>query len=255
MMPFGETTRSLEAMMQRLLLLSTADNSLVLLQWNERNGDPITGSGSLVLLDQIRLPSPVLQFLRHDPETPIMEACYIHERACRLLRTFPWEGDLLVSKSVAEDDQSKGIESSDSTSASSTGSNPWSCQVEGHRLQRSAHAKAKSRNVGSLIRDFPSYGIAIVLANGSRIVHTLDDKAMQRRQRKTSLQDSEVLAVSTSLALSGLVISLRRSHDGHLKLCLEDNEGNFHFIGKLDLQDAPGGESGFRSSRVYVGAA
>ncbi|CDI75430.1 hypothetical protein EPH_0005320 [Eimeria praecox] len=258
MMPFGEAARSLEAKMQRLLLLSTADNLLLLLQWSERGGDPITSSGNLVLLDQITLPSPIMQFLRCEPEAPFMGACEgndSQERTCRLLRVFPWEEDLLISKAVTEDDQSTVIDSSDSTSASSMSSNRWSGQVEGHRFQRSGQNKAKSRSVGSLVRDFPSYGIAIVLTNSSGIAHTLDDRVLQRRQKKTCLQGSEILAVASSRALSGFLVSLRRLHDGSLRLCLEDNKGNFYFVGQLDLQDSSGDESSFRGSRVHEGTS
>ncbi|CDJ48979.1 Myosin IJ heavy chain, putative [Eimeria brunetti] len=257
MMPFGEVTRSVEAKMQRLLLLSTADNSVLLLQWSERTGDPITASGTLVLLDQVRLPSPVLQFLRHEPEIPFKEAYqgnHSQDHACRLLRAFPWEGDLLVPKSTTDDEQSIGFDSSDSTSASSGNSKPWSSRVEGRRLLRSAHNKAKGKNAGSLVRDFPYYGIAIVLAKGQGIMHTLDDQALQRRAQNTSLHESELLAVATSPAFSGLLVSLRRFHDGFLRLCLEDNQGNFHFVGQLDLQDPSRRESRLPRSRVPLGS-
>ncbi|CDJ59599.1 hypothetical protein EMWEY_00023380, partial [Eimeria maxima] len=150
MMPFGEVARSLEAKMQRLLLLSAADNSLLLLQWRESGSDLITGSGNLVLLDQTRLPFPVLQFLRQEPEAPLMADCQgnnIRERTCRVLRAFPWEGDLLVSKAALDDQDSKGIDCSDSTTASSRSSKSWSSQVQ--RILREVNPSV--RGAGSIL--------------------------------------------------------------------------------------------------------
>ncbi|CDJ39888.1 Myosin IJ heavy chain, putative [Eimeria tenella] len=239
LMPFGEVTRALEARMQRLLLLSTADDSLVLLQWSEGSCGLASGSGNLVLLDQIRLPFPVLHFLRKEPLpvslSPQM-ADETNESDLRLLRVVPWEADSLVPRLIVGDNSCNNIDLSDSTTASGSSTSDWKCGLERRRPQKSGHARTKERKLGLLLRDFPLYGIALVLSDGSRVLRSLDEVASQPRQNTTGDQESQLLAITPLPARSSVFTSLRRFRDGCVKFCVEDGEGNYRVTKQLHLQ-------------------
>ncbi|CDJ68109.1 hypothetical protein, conserved [Eimeria necatrix] len=239
LMPFGEVTRALEAKMQRLLLLSTADDSLVLLQWSEGSCGFASGLGSLVLLDQIRLPFPVLHFLRKEPLSVSLSsqtADEANESGLRLFRAVPWEADSLVASLIIGENSRSSIDLSDSTTASGSSISDWKCDLERRRPQKSGHARAKERKNGLLLRHFPLYGIALVLSNGSRVLRSLDEVASQPRQNTTGHQESQLLAITPLPARSSVLASLRRFRDGSVKFCVEDGEGNYRVTKQLHLQ-------------------
>ncbi|CDI75431.1 Myosin IJ heavy chain, putative [Eimeria praecox] len=240
MMPFGEAARSLEAKMQRLLLLSTADNLLLLLQWSERGGDPITSSGNLVLLDQISLPFPVLQFLREGPEEGCCSADLQRlgiENRDRLLRAFPWEGESLLpplpanAASQNRPGRASGYaESDDSTSGSACSSSD--IDQSGVKSQTSSDAGYPSDPIQSLKRDFNTYRVAMVDKNTGRVVRELEPNNLQPMPNNA---DSKGQVLAVTCLNSGVLASVHLRPPGIFSLCLGDEKGNWNTVGDFDL--------------------
>lgn len=210
-MPCGPVATALEGRMQRLLLLSTADSALLLMQWSESRSSASTGSGNLVLLDQIQLPSPVLQFLRQQPEetldSDLAQDAQLRRRS-RLFRAFPWEVDLLVQP-VAHT-QTPDSDASSNEQLSLSGSTT-ACSSEGERQQAGKGPplvkKTRAIGAGSLARDFATYGVAIVLRNSCRVLRSLDPRTLQRVQCEETAE-GQVLAIAPLPSLSGLLAFL-----------------------------------------------
>lgn len=219
MMPYGAVARSLEARLQRLLLLSTADNTLLLMEWSEGHTAVRTGSGNLVLLDQVRLPFHVLQFLRQEPEVetrsaPSADAGKVH--GARLLRTFPWEADSLLRRTPADEPRR-----SDTTSASgctdsdssTTGGSSDACDSDGLGMQPPQRVRlegGRNSQDASLIRDFPSYGLGLVDQNSGRILRSLDQQTLQGQMQKKTDMQGQLLAVTPLPSHPGVLASIVR---------------------------------------------
>ncbi|CDJ48978.1 FMVIB, related [Eimeria brunetti] len=240
MMPFGEVARSVEAKMQRLLLLSTADNSLLLLQWSERKGDPTTASGNLVFLDQVRLPFSVLQFMREEPE---------RGRGClnslgrdtkgndRLLRAFPWEVESLLPATPADTAPemhpgrtSVYADSDGSTSESASGT-PEGDQF-GSKSRMPSDEESPRDQIGSLTRDFKSYGVAMVDKSTGRVIRALDPISLQAPPDSA---DSKAQVLAVTCLNSSVLASVQLRPQGLLSLCLGDEQGNWQTVGDFDL--------------------
>ncbi|CDI82078.1 hypothetical protein, conserved [Eimeria acervulina] len=227
--------------MQRLLLLSTADNSLVLLQWSERSGDPITGSGNLVLLDQIRLPFPVLQFLREWPE----KGCHVSnsegidiKNSARLLRAFPWEAESLLCAVPADAEspnppaRTSGYADSDGSTAQSVCGNSEVDEFGAKSRMPALDAGDPRDQIGSLTRDFKSYRVAMVDKTTGKVVRALDPSSLQSLPDNTDSRN-QVLAVTC--LNSGALASVQLRPPGVLSLCLGDEQGNWRTVGDFDL--------------------
>ena len=217
-MPYGKLARSLEAKMQRLLLLSTADNCLLLMQWSESNSGTTTGSGNLVLLDQLRLPSPILQFLRKEPEGEGVCTNSIlagSERDLRLLRSFPWEADSLL-RVLPTDESQPGHSRRDCGSTESDGSTIGgsSDAREGDGVdtqsQRPPVVKMQSYHIGSLSRDFRSYGLAMVEKRTGRVLRSLDEHTLNQLHKSTGSQ-GQILSVAPLPSHPKVLVAIVRS--------------------------------------------
>lgn len=219
LMPFGEVTRALEARMQRLLLLSTADDSLVLLQWSEGSCGLASGSGNLVLLDQIRLPFPVLQFLRQRPGRGTTWSCFEPspgENEGRLLRSFPWEACSLLrtvsDNGTASDHPERVAENVDSDS-STTGGTTDTCDSEQGCTKSHGCSNIRFRfgEMRSLRRDFRSYEIALVDKRSGRILRDLGQDN-SRSSHDAAESGAEFLAVVPLPSLPGVLVSVVSNH-------------------------------------------
>lgn len=223
-MPYGAVARSLEAKMQRLLLLSTADDALLLMQWSERRSSVVTGSGNLVLLDQLQMPSPVLQFLRREPSEETRASLERGTRLThrgRLLRAFPWESEQLlppVSAVEGSPRRGNGNEASTDKDGRSTGG----CKGVGNsdevnkQPQTGPTGGAAERHVGSLSTDFSSYGLAIVEKDSGRVLSSLRDLRLQRSEnKKKDKLDEHFLAVTPLPSNPGVLASIvsKQSHN------------------------------------------
>ncbi|CDJ65369.1 hypothetical protein ENH_00004140 [Eimeria necatrix] len=219
LMPFGEVTRALEAKMQRLLLLSTADDSLVLLQWSEGSCGFASGSGNLVLLDQIRLPFPVLQFMRQRPGRGTTWPCSEPspgENEGRLLRSFPWEASSLlgtVSENGTAGDHPERIAENVDSDSSTTGGTTDTCDSEQGYTKSHGCSNIRFRLGGmrSLRRDFRSYEIALVDKRSGRILRDLDQDNL-RSSHDGAESGSEFLAVAPLPSLPGVLVSVVSNH-------------------------------------------
>lgn len=241
-MPHGTVARSLEAKMQSLLLLSTADNSLVLMQWGQKRSNVWTDSGNLVVLDQVQLPCRILQFLRqdpgrearssHSPESP-------YERGPRLQRTFPWEADLLLQPlPTAEATRSPNPRGRCPDSDCST-IGGYSDAGESDSLRHQPHVphtlSAGTNRVGALIRDFRSYGLAVVEKNEGRVLRSLDEQIWQQSEHSNREVEGQVLAVTPLPSHPGVLASVRSLPHGGMSLCLGDEQGNWRTVGEFAL--------------------
>ncbi|OEH77694.1 myosin heavy chain [Cyclospora cayetanensis] len=244
MMPYGTVTRSIEAKMQRLLLLSTADNSLLLLRWSERSTDTISGLGNLVLLHQLQLPSSVLQFLRQVPEDTMECGGVLSEHKDaegRLKRSFPWDSEaLLLNGQADEATQSYARQRNNGSRMDSDGSTiegmSESWESDGYVAQSQPQARdgVTCTDSPSLTRDFQHYGIALVEKSTGRIVRSLDQHTLQQL-RDGVHSKSQILAVTPLLSSPGVLVSIQCLRPGVLSLCAGDEAGNWKEIGDLDL--------------------
>lgn len=218
MMPFANMARKFEATMQRLVLVSTADCALLLLRWSEKPTAVRTGSGSLVLLDQVRLPYPVLQFLRQEPQAwkPLtgQPEEVLLEHNCSIKRALPWEAELLVRQAVS-DEALQGNTISDgifrgSGSTTASGSSTNGGNSEGERPQRRIRSVSKGRgsHVGPLVRDFPSYGVGIVLKSSGRVLRSLDPQVLHSAHGGTQEPEGQLLAITPLPTVLGVLASV-----------------------------------------------
>lgn len=205
-MPYGEVARSLEARMQRLLLVATAENALLLMQWSERPGCKLPASGSLVCLDQVQLRAPVLQFLRQEPNSGPFAAppdCSSSDCSARLMRTFPWEGECLLRRlPVAETAKNCNANSTCTDSDSATtraGSDVCDSAETRRKPQKGLPIKDRSYQVHSLVRDFPSYGLAIVDKTSGRVFRSLDHRALAQEKKQNAAESQGQLLAFTPL--------------------------------------------------------
>ncbi|KAL8436706.1 hypothetical protein ACSSS7_001492 [Eimeria intestinalis] len=235
MMPHGPVARSLDARIKRLVLLSTADNKLSLMQWTDRPSCcGATNAGELVLLDQIQLPYSVLQFLR---EAPAEDSA--HEgRSTRLMRAFPWEADALMprgaSKQAPTFQNACNEEFVDSDACTTSGSS----DVGSGGLRNNPQLSVRSdEEVADLKLGFPSYGIAIVkrTCTGS-ITRSLTEETHPTRDRDSQQHEGHVVAVTALPSCPGVLASIWRLPHGALRLCLGDERGNWRAVGDLELQ-------------------
>ncbi|KAL8425226.1 hypothetical protein Efla_006544 [Eimeria flavescens] len=238
-MPNGPVARSLEAKMQRLLLFVTAENKLLLMQWSEKRTHITTGSGNLVLLDEIQLAYPVLQFLRQQPEEKETIGDSVtarSDRGARLLKAFPWESPLLKHKpSLEEASRSNNYPESHADTTSGLSDAGCKARLSDH-TQDSSTSRAKENQAGSLSLDFPSYGLAMVDRTSGRITHSLDQHAVQPHLPETTDTQGHLLAITPLPSDPGLLASIWSLPHGGLRLCLGDEAANWRAVENFELQ-------------------
>ncbi|KAL8441155.1 hypothetical protein Emed_007605 [Eimeria media] len=244
-MPYGRVARSLEARMQRLLLLSTAENKVLLMQYSEKRSCVPTAAGNLVLVDQVQLTHPILQFFRQVPgeeEHGPLAAAASPERHARLCRAFPWEADSLMpplqSKNGTGLQRADSDDCVDSDGGRSNGSDDevkcnGEVQKDNHKL---AAVKTTNRQGGTLSEDFPSYGLGMVERSSGRIIHSLDKEAWQDNEGDGKKNQGHLLAMTPLPSHPGHVASLWTTTHGALRLRLGNEQGEWKAFGDLDIQ-------------------
>ncbi|KAL8453025.1 hypothetical protein Emed_001081 [Eimeria media] len=211
-MPHGPVARSLDAKMQRLLLLSTADNKLLLMQWSERPSccGP-TGAGNLVLLDQVQLPYSVLQFLREAPAEDLAAAP--HERPkLRLIRAFPWESDALMPRRASKEAPNFHSACNEEFVESDVCTTSGSSDVGSGGLRTNQQLSvSRTEGIPDLRLNFPSYGIAIVKRSctGS-VTRSLCEQAHPSHERSSKQDEGHVVTVTALPSRPGLLASIVR---------------------------------------------
>lgn len=203
-MPYGTAARSLEARMQRLLLVATAKSALLLMQWSEKPKCKPPAFGNLLLVDEVLLPSPVLQFVRQEPKNaPFggLDGCSFAENFARLMRAFPWEGENLVKSAGT---RTRAVHKRGSTSDSECRANLRTSKTD---LQKQPKAKLTTGCESiSLVRDFPTYGVGLVLRNSGNVLHSLNFNA--ERHQRIDPAEGQLLAITPLPALRGGLASL-----------------------------------------------
>ncbi|KAL8440934.1 hypothetical protein Emag_007605 [Eimeria magna] len=246
-MPYGPVARSLDARMQRLILLSTAENKMLLMQYSEKQTCVATAAGNLVLVDQVQLAHPILQFFRQEPGEEKLgshAAAASPERHARLRRAFPWEADSLMPPLQSE----RGTELQRTDSKNNFDSDGGTSNGFGE-AQKDHHEPVAVRTTNSqgktLCKDFPSYGVGIAERSSGRIIHLLDKQAWQDNEGDGKKNQGHLLAMAPLPSQPGHFASLWSTTHGELRLCLGNEQGEWKAFGDLDLQKDSGSQRQF----------
>ncbi|KAL8271397.1 hypothetical protein Esti_004731 [Eimeria stiedai] len=236
LMPYGPVAQSLDARMQRLLLFSTANNKLLLMQWSERRSCcGATGAGNLVLLDQVQLPYSVLQLLREVPAEDLAAAPH-ESPAISLPRAFPWEADALMPRRASKEASTFRNACNEEFVESDACTTSGSRDVGGGGLRNNQQLSvSRAGEVSELSLHFPSYGIAIVSCTGS-ITRSLTGQRHPNHERNSKQHEGHVVAVTALPSRHGLLASIWRLPNDALRLCLGDEQGNWKAVGDFELQ-------------------
>ncbi|KAL8441454.1 hypothetical protein Emag_007150 [Eimeria magna] len=222
-MPHGPVARSLDAKMQRLLLLSTADDKLLLMQWSERRSCcGTTGAGNLVLLDQVQLPYSVLQFLREAPAEDLAAAPH-ERRKTSLLRAFPWEADALMPRRASKEapicHNTHNEEIVESDVCTTSGSSDVGSGGLGTNQQLSV---GRAEEESDLTHNFPSYGIAIIKKSCTGcITRSLTEQRHSSYEHDSKQAEGHVVAVTALPSRPGLLASIVRKFDWGIRSCAD----------------------------------
>ncbi|KAL8424895.1 hypothetical protein Efla_002845 [Eimeria flavescens] len=200
LMPQGPAARSLDSRMQKLLLFSTADNELLVMQWSEKTTSIASDSGNLVLVEQLQLPHPILQFLRQEPEEGVVPLCastsHINHPGS-LLRALPWEANSLLLRLQCETPSAFEGAENGGCFDSDAGVTRHRNRMSFGGLRKTSIGKTKESPIGSVIGDFPSYGLAIVEGSaGGRVLRSLSKQALQSNGPDNNDSHGRLLAVT-----------------------------------------------------------